>query len=299
MHCGLCTWSTALAFDLTFTHVAECAGCRPTNWPVYRLDQGPKLCNCSPTRGLHPGGGHLYFRLDIIRVKGLSKHTLNTYFAGMIINPKYAFLHAFFFNLSVMSFPKFVIRPKTYPFFPILHVFAPLNDVRAYIAWSWKTTLITWIFFTRMVSNFKYKWPPWGPSRHDGFQIIGDISTLSVLSQVKHMLNQSYIYSRLKIPLYIPGSIKTHRIYTRDFIYPSYYYEALWHDSSLFKRFNSNNEYVLYLTRFTHDIMFGCYKQKQRYVFWYEKWQKNIFQWGNPGERLSECVKGVEIYKIN
>ena len=54
-------------------------------------------------------GGHLYFRLDIIRIKGLSKHTLNTYFAGMKIDPKYVFLHAFFFNLSVMSFPKFVI----------------------------------------------------------------------------------------------------------------------------------------------------------------------------------------------
>ena len=37
-----------------------------------------------------------------------------------------------------------------------------------------------------------------GPSRHDGFQIIGDISTQRVLSQVKHILNQSYIYSRLK-----------------------------------------------------------------------------------------------------
>ena len=117
------------------------------------------------------------------------------------------------------------------------------------------------------------------------------------------MLNQSNIYSRLKISLYIPGSIKTLRIYTRDFIYPAYYYKALWHNSSLLKRFNSNNEYALYLTRFTYDIMFGCYKQKQRYVFWYEKWQKkkkkNIFHWGNPGERLSECVEGVEIYKIN
>ena len=79
----------------------------------------------------------------------------------------------------------------------------------------------------------------------------------------------------------------------------AYYYEALWHDLSLLKRFNSNNAYALYLTRFTYDIMFGCYKQKQRYVFWYEKWPKNIFQWGNPGERLSECVEGVEIYKIN
>ena len=41
-------------------------------------------------------GGHLYFRLDIIVVKGLSKHTLYTYFSGMKIDPKYAFLHAFF-----------------------------------------------------------------------------------------------------------------------------------------------------------------------------------------------------------
>ena len=36
---------------------------------------------------------------------------------------------------------------KNTPFFPILHVFAPLNDVRAYIALSWKTTLITWFFY--------------------------------------------------------------------------------------------------------------------------------------------------------
>ena len=41
-------------------------------------------------------GGHLYFRLDIILVKGLSKHTLNTYFSGMKIDPKYMFLYAFF-----------------------------------------------------------------------------------------------------------------------------------------------------------------------------------------------------------
>ena len=41
-------------------------------------------------------GDHLYFRLDIILVKRLSKHTLNTYFSGMNIDPKYGFLHAFF-----------------------------------------------------------------------------------------------------------------------------------------------------------------------------------------------------------
>ena len=50
------------------------------------------------------GGGNLYFRLDIILVKRLSKYTLNTYFSGMKINPKYAFLHAFSkFVLHVLS----------------------------------------------------------------------------------------------------------------------------------------------------------------------------------------------------
>ena len=107
-------------------------------------------------------GGHLYFRLDIIRVKGLSEHTLNTYFSGMKIDPKYAFLHAFFFILSVMSFPKFVIWPKTYPFFQFCTFFAPLNDVRAYIAWSWKTTLIMWIFLRGWYPTSNTSGPPRG-----------------------------------------------------------------------------------------------------------------------------------------
>ena len=81
-------------------------------------------------------GGGLYFRLDIIHVKGLSKHTLNTYFSGMKIDPKN--------TRFCMSFPKFVTDyDQKHPplfffffFFSILYVFAPLNDVRAYIAWS-------------------------------------------------------------------------------------------------------------------------------------------------------------------
>ena len=72
------------------------------------------------------GWQHLYFRLDIIFVKGLSKHTLNTYFSGMKIDPKYMFLYAFFFICPSCSFqnsiwPKthpFSIWPKTHPFFP-------------------------------------------------------------------------------------------------------------------------------------------------------------------------------------
>ena len=27
--------------------------------------------------------------------------------------------------------------------------------------------------------------------------------------------------------------------------------------------------------------------------------KKKKIQWGNPSERLSECVEGIEIYKIN
>ena len=49
-------------------------------------------------------GGTLYVRLDIILVKGLSKHTLNTCFSGMKIDPKYVFLHAFFLICTLCPF---------------------------------------------------------------------------------------------------------------------------------------------------------------------------------------------------
>ena len=72
-------------------------------------------------------------------------------------------IHVFarvFLNLSVMSFPKLVNMAKTTPFFPILHVFAPLNDVRAYIALSWKTTLIAWIFLRGWYPTWNISGPP-------------------------------------------------------------------------------------------------------------------------------------------
>ena len=65
----------------------------------------------------------------------------------MKIDPKYVFLHVFFLICPSCPFQKLVNMAKNTPFFPILHVFAPLNDVRAYITLSWKTTLITWIFY--------------------------------------------------------------------------------------------------------------------------------------------------------
>ena len=50
------------------------------------------------------GYGHLYFWVDIILVKGLSKHTLSMYFPSMKIDPNYLFLLFFFvfsFNFSI------------------------------------------------------------------------------------------------------------------------------------------------------------------------------------------------------
>ena len=47
--------------------------------------------------------------------------------------PQIRVLVCVFLNLSIMSFPKFVNMTKNTPFFPILHVFASLNDVRAYV----------------------------------------------------------------------------------------------------------------------------------------------------------------------
>ena len=71
------------------------------------------------------GGENLYFRLDIIFVKGLSKYTLNTYFSDMKIDLKYVFLHAFFLIYPSCPFPYLSIWPKTHPFFQFC-TFAPL-----------------------------------------------------------------------------------------------------------------------------------------------------------------------------
>ena len=96
----------------------------------------------------HCPGGHSNGKRGIRLVHGHTtwKHPI-TYFSGMKKDPKYACLHAFFLICPSCPFQNLsIIMTKNTPFFPILHVFAPLNDVRAYSAWFWKTTLITWIF---------------------------------------------------------------------------------------------------------------------------------------------------------
>ena len=110
---------------------------------------------------LSGGWGTRMVRGGIRLVHGLTKNTLIMYYSGMKKDPKNAFLHAFFLICLSCSFPKFVYMAKNTPFFPILHVFAPLNDVRAYSAWSWKTPLITWIFGRAW-------YPPWHSSAPPG-----------------------------------------------------------------------------------------------------------------------------------
>ena len=107
------------------------------------------------------GGGYSNCKGGIRLVHGHTKSTLITYFSGMKTDPKYAFLHAFFLICPSCPFQNLSIMTKNTPFFPILHVFAPLNDVRAYSVWSWKTTLITWIFGQAW-------YPPWHSSAPPG-----------------------------------------------------------------------------------------------------------------------------------
>ena len=120
------------------------------------------------------GGSTRMARGGIRLVYGLTKSTLITYFSGMKVNLKYAFLHAFFLIYLSCPFQNLSIWPKTRPFFPVLHFFGPLNDVRAYIAWSWKTTLITWIFG-------RVWYPPWhssSPGLLLNFQLFADFPSI-------------------------------------------------------------------------------------------------------------------------
>ena len=82
-----------------------------SKYHYWEIGMGPRCTLCS-IFGQLPRGGHIYFRLAIILVKGLSKHTLNTYFLGMKTDPKYAFLHAISSICPLCPFPKFVNMTK-------------------------------------------------------------------------------------------------------------------------------------------------------------------------------------------
>ena len=61
-----------------------------------------------------------------------------------------------------MFFPKFVYMTKNIPFFPVLHVFAPLNDVRAYSNLGLKNNTNYVIFWTSLIPPLTFEWPPPG-----------------------------------------------------------------------------------------------------------------------------------------
>ena len=128
--CLGCAMIDSLTFDRTFT--MHCPG-GPL---VFQARYHPR----KRTFKTHPK--HVFFRYE--------NTTLNTCFClrFSLICPSFFFL-------------KFVMWPK-HTLFPILHVFAPLNDVRAYIAWSWKTTLITWVFLRGWYPTSNTSGPPSG-----------------------------------------------------------------------------------------------------------------------------------------
>ena len=109
-----------------------------------------------------PLGGHLYFKLDIIPVKELLKHTLNTYFSDMKTDPKYAFLLAFF-SLVRHVLSKISQYVKKHTYFSNRACFCtPKRCMRVHCL-VLKNNPNYVNFFTRMISNFKYKWPPRAP----------------------------------------------------------------------------------------------------------------------------------------
>ena len=110
--------------------------------------------------GHRPQGGHLYFRLDIILVKGLSKHTLNTHFSGMEIDPKYTFLHDFSLICLLCSFQNLSLWQKNTPFFSNFAHFCTAKRCTHVHCLVLKDNPNYVNFFTRMISNFKCKWPP-------------------------------------------------------------------------------------------------------------------------------------------
>ena len=135
------------------------------------------------------GGGTTRMARGGIRlVHGLTK---STYYSVMKKDPKYPVLHAFFSICLSCSFQNFFYMTKNTPFFPILHVFAPLNDVRAYSAWSWKTTLITWIFGRAW-------YPPWHSSDPRPFVIIFPIHAYETIWKPRLLCQKNYYKIRVK-----------------------------------------------------------------------------------------------------
>ena len=123
-------------------------------WKSYHLRLQEWLWPCSWVDGCQTGMGEmsLYFRLDIILVKGLSKHTLITYFQ---IDLKYAIQH-FFVYLSHLVLSKICKHAPKHTFFLQFCTFCTPKGFTHVNHLGWKNKH-NYMIFTRTISNFKYK----------------------------------------------------------------------------------------------------------------------------------------------
>ena len=78
--------------------------------------------------------------------------------------------------------------------------FAPLNDVRAYIAWSWKTTLITWIFLRGWYPTSNTSGPPPSPGWEENYTGNGSGSLISMQNGACTLDLLSFAHSPLTTP---------------------------------------------------------------------------------------------------
>ena len=146
--------------DFSTKNVSAWGGFAP--WPPPRgsAPWTPARGHCPlDPRGNFAPSNDLLWRRPCILIKGLSEHTLNMYFSGMKNDPKYMFLHAFFLICASRPFQNLSIWPKTYPFSNFARFCTTKRCTRVHCL-VLKNNPNYVIFFTRMISNFKYKCPP-------------------------------------------------------------------------------------------------------------------------------------------
>ena len=129
-------------------------------------------------------------------VHGLTKSTLITYFSGMKIDPKYAFLHALFLNLPVMSFPKFVYMTKNTPFFLFCMFFKRCTLVHCLVL---KNNPNYVNFWTSLIPALTFECPP--PPRAGMW--LCNLAPIHSRTHYSHTNPSQYLYSH-KDP---PGSL--------------------------------------------------------------------------------------------
>ena len=118
-------------------------------------------CSNGMDRFVGSAGGHLYFRLNVILEKGLSKHTLSTYFPCMKIDTKYAFLHVFFLIFPSCPFTNLWTWSKTHSFFfsNLAHFCTPKRCMHVHCL-VLKNNPNNVILFMRMITTSNTSGPP-------------------------------------------------------------------------------------------------------------------------------------------